>query len=90
MATLQVLCIQKLPRTNPYEGIIAIGGHNWEFPTSQAVQHIREGTHKFFTLVDGRRSEVGVVEGPNGPYLRTHSDGTWNNTLLGLSEWVMS
>lgn len=90
MATLQVIYIIKVPRMNPYEGITAIGGHGWEFPVTQAIQYIRQGVHTFYTLVDGRRCELGVVENPGGPFLRTHSDGTWNNTLLSLSECAVA
>jgi hypothetical protein len=36
--------------------------------------------------VNGQRSDIGVVNGPNGKYLRTHVDGEWNDSLLSLSE----
>ncbi|WP_129557470.1 DUF3892 domain-containing protein [Bradyrhizobium sp. YCK136] len=46
----------------------------------------RNGTNTFFTLVSGKRADVGVVSGPNGKYDRTHADGYYNDNLLALPE----
>ena len=52
------------------------------------IDSIRAGLNTFYTLEGGKRAEVGVVNGPNGPYLRTHADGQWNDNLLALIECV--
>ena len=50
------------------------------------VESIDNGTNTFYTLVNGKRANVGVVNGPNGKYVQTHADGQWNNNLLALPE----
>ncbi len=86
---LQVTCINKQPRQNPHEGITHLGGPGnggWWWTRQAVVDFIKSLRHTFFTLVNGRRADVAVVEGPNGPYLRTHADGVWNDNLLALPE----
>jgi len=86
MADVQVTCINKQPRQNPHEGITHVGGSGWRWTTQQVIDSINGKTNTFFTFVGGRRADVGVVNGPNGQYLRTHADGQWNDNLLALSE----
>lgn len=86
MADVQVTCINKQPRNNPYEGITHLGGAGWRWTRQQVIDSIRANANTFFTLVNGNRGEIGVVEGANGPYLRTYADGQWNDNLLSLSE----
>jgi hypothetical protein len=86
MADAQVTCINKQPRNNPHEGITHLGGATWRWTRQQVVDSIEQRTNTFFTLVGGTRANVGVVNGPNGPYLRTHADGKWNDNLLALPE----
>ncbi len=86
MADAQVTCINKQPRQNPHEGITNLGGQGWRWTRQQVIDSINAGTNTFFTLVGGRRANVAVVNGPNGPYLRTHADGVWNDNLLALPE----
>jgi hypothetical protein len=88
MADVQVSCINKQPRNNPHEGITHLGGNNggWKWTRDQVVASINQGTNTFFTLANGRRVDVGVVNGPNGPYVRTHADGVWTDNLLALPE----
>ncbi|WP_347336787.1 DUF3892 domain-containing protein [Bradyrhizobium japonicum] len=50
------------------------------------MRSIENGTNTFFTLVSGKRADVGVVSGPNGKYVRTHADGYYNDNLLALPE----
>lgn len=88
MADVQVTCINKTPRTNPYEGITHLGGTGWKWTRDQVIASIRAKTNTFYTQVSGRRADIGIVDGPNGPYLRTHANGTWNDNLLSLSECV--
>ena len=86
MSDLQITCINKQPRANPHEGITHLGGAGWKWTRQQVVAFINQRTHTFFTRVNGKRAEVGVVEGPNGPYVRTYADGVWNDNLLALPE----
>lgn len=95
MADFQITCVNKQPRDNPHEGIINVGGPNngngqrWIEPRAQIIKYITEGTHSFYTMVNSRRSNIGVVNGANGPYIRTHADGYWNDNLLALDECVL-
>lgn len=88
MADVQVQCINKEPRENRHEGITHLGGAGWKWTRTQVIQSIENETNTFFTLVNGRRSDVAVVNGPNGKYVRTHADGYWNDNLLALMECV--
>jgi hypothetical protein len=88
MADAQIKCVNKQPRNNPHEGITHVGGDGWRWTRQQAVNSINAKTNTFFTLVNGRRANVGVVDGPNGQYLRTYADGVWNDNLLALIECV--
>jgi uncharacterized protein DUF3892 len=86
MADVQVLCINKQPRSDPHEGITHLGGAGWRLTRQEVVDCIKAGLHSFFTMVNGRRADVGVVNAANGPYVRTHADGYWNDNLLALPE----
>jgi hypothetical protein len=86
MADLQVKCINKQPRNNPHEGITHLGGSNWRWSREQVIQSIEQRTNSFHTMVAGMRADVGIVNGPNGKYVRTHADGQWNDNLLALPE----
>ncbi len=86
MPDVQVTCINKIPRNNPHEGIINLGGNTWKWSRADVITSIRNNTNTFFTFVNGKRANIAVIEGPNGPYLRTHADGTWNDNLLALNE----
>ena len=89
MADVQVSCINKVPRQNPYEGITHLGGPGgggWKWTRQQVIDSINASTNTFFTLEQGNRGNIGVVNGPNGPYLRTYADGQWNDNLLSLPE----
>lgn len=87
MADLQVTCINKPNRNSPHEAITHLGGITWGKKTrQQVVFDIDNNVNTYFTLVGGNRATVGVVEGPNGKYVRTHADGKWNDNLLALAE----
>ena len=86
MPELQITCINKQPRNNPYEGITHLGGTGWKWSRQQVIASIESKANTFFTLVQGNRGDVGVVDGPNGKYLRTYADGKWNDNLLSLPE----
>lgn len=89
MADVRVSCINKIPRINPHEGITHLGGtggSGWKWTRQQVVQSINAGTNSFYTLENGKRAEIAVINGANGPYLRTHADGNWTDNLLALPE----
>lgn len=86
MAQVRVTCINKQPRNDPYEGITHLGGAGWKWSRDDVIASIRAGTNTFYTLVGVNRGDIGIVEGPNGPYLRTYADGLWNDNLLSLPE----
>lgn len=86
MADVQVTCINKQPRNSTHEGITHLGGSGWKWTRSEVIQSIRSNTNTFFTRVNGNRAEIGIVDGQNGPYLRTYADGQWNDNLLALPE----
>jgi hypothetical protein len=89
MADVQVTCINKQPRDNPHEGITHLGGPGgggWKWTRQQVIASINAGENAFYTSVGGKRADIGVVNGPNGAYLRTHADGYWNDNLLALAE----
>ena len=86
MADVQVTCINKQPRNDPYEGITHLGGATWHWTRQQVIDSIEAKTNTFYTLVGSNRGNIGVVNGPNGKYLRTFADGKWNDNLLALPE----
>ena len=49
-----------------------------------AISDIESGTHQYFTLSNGVKTYVKVVQGPRGKYLRTDSDSTPRNNLDDL------
>lgn len=86
MADVQVKCINKQPRNNPYEGITHLGNEHGKWTRQQVIGWIESGVDTFYTLVQGNRGNIGVVDGPNGKYLRTYADDKWNDNLLSLPE----
>jgi uncharacterized protein YnzC (UPF0291/DUF896 family) len=88
MADAQITCINKLNRDSKHEGITHLGGKEWKWTRQQVIDSINSKTNTFFTYVNGKRADVGVVKGPNGDYVRTHADGVWNDNLLALPECV--
>ena len=86
MADVQVRCINKQPRNDPHEGITHLGGDQLKWTRQQVITSIEAKTNTFFTYVGGKRADVGVVNGPNGKYVRTYADGKWNDNLLALPE----
>lgn len=86
MADSQVTCINKEPRNDTHHGITHLGGPNWRWTRAAVIASIEGKTNTFFTLVNGRRAELAVRDGPNGKYVQTHADGAWSDNLLALGE----
>ncbi|MEJ0092580.1 MAG: DUF3892 domain-containing protein [Methylocella sp.] len=70
MADRQVTCINKQPRNDTHEGITHLGVGNSKLPRSQVIALIDSKSDTFYTLVKGKRANVGVINGPNGKYVR--------------------
>ena len=88
MADVQIKCINKPDRQSTHEAITHLGGDGWHWSRQQVVTSIDAGTNTFFTLVGGKRANVGVVNGANGPYVRTYADKLSTDNLLALPECV--
>lgn len=86
MADAQVTCINKLNRDSKSEGITHLGGSGWRWTRQEVVNSINNKSNTFFTLVNGVRADIGVVDGPNGQFVRTYADGYYNDNLLALPE----
>jgi hypothetical protein len=86
MSDVQVKCINKLPRNDTHEGITHLGGDGWKWPRADVITSIENKTNTFYTLVNGNRANVGVVNGTHSTYTRTYADGVWNDNLLALPE----
>jgi hypothetical protein len=85
MADIQVKCINKTPRDATHEGITHLGGDGWKKTRAEVIALIEGRVNTYYTLV-GALAAVRVIDGPNGKYLRTHRDGTYNDNLLALPE----
>lgn len=86
MADVQVTCINKTPRNNPFDGITHLGGATWRWTREEVIRSIEAKTNTFYTKVGATRADIGVVDGPNGKYVRTYANGKWNDNLLSLPE----
>lgn len=90
--TVQILCINKDDRNNPYERITHIGGKNsngdrWKMTQQQAISHIKSGKYQFYVEVGGDRADVIVARSRfSNDYIKTTSDGDEPNNLLSLPE----
>jgi len=86
MADVIVTCINKTPRNDPYQGITHLGNSTGKWTRQQVIDWIENKSHTFYTQSGSIRSDIGVVNGPNGKYLRTYANGKWNDNLLSLPE----
>lgn len=84
MPDCQVTCITTTRVA--HEAITHVGGAAWKWPVADVVRSIEATTNTFYTLVNGNRSNIGVVNGPTGKYLRTYADSAWNDNLLSLPQ----
>lgn len=90
--TVQIHCIRKQDRQNPYERILAVGGRlpdgtRWTRTQQEAIELIENGQYNFFVHVQGKSVWVEVAESRFGnKYLKTENDGEDQNNLLSLRE----
>lgn len=91
MAEYRIANIRKHNRMSSHEHITHVGNlvsSNWVETRENIIAFINSGTHNFYVLEGGKRSEVGVVKPDDGrsPYLRTYADGYYNDNLLSLPD----
>ena len=83
---VQITCINKNPRDNTHEGITHVGNSQGKWPRSDVIAWIESRQNTFYTMSNGVRADVGVVNGQNGKYLRTYANGRYTDNLLSLPE----
>ena len=91
MTEYEVTCIDKPHRDSTHEHISHIGNmkEGWRLTRMSAIAHIDSKADAFY-IVDrstGKRCYLGVMrEQGKAAYLRSYSDGKWNDKLLELEE----
>lgn len=88
---LEIKCIRKRDRMNPHERIQGVGGTypngtRFYFTLDQAIGHIDNGIHRFWTQGGGESVWVEKVHHNGHPYLKTLPDAVQPDNLLALPE----
>lgn len=89
---VQIQCINKIPRADPYYAITHVGGvsHDntrWKLPLEDAIAGIKADKWRFWTVADHKPVWVKIGMSAKGhEYLRTETDGDLPNNLLRLPE----
>lgn len=90
---VQISCINKSDRMNPYERILSVGGvrtdgKHWKMSQEAAIDAIEAGKYNFFVAVppDDSVWVIVTVSARGNKYLKTQSDGDQPNNLLSLRE----
>lgn len=76
-------------RKDYHGNITAIGrpGEHWSpRSTTDAIRDIESRTHTYFVQWPEKRTEIQVVQGASGKYLRTDRDSTTRNNLDDLPD----
>jgi hypothetical protein len=92
--TVQIQCINKEPRNDPYTRITHVGGFPgnngapyWKITLDQAIAYIENGQWQFFVSVNGKSVWVHIATSRSGrKYLKTENDSDEPNNLLSLPE----
>jgi excisionase family DNA binding protein len=83
-----VTCASKQALQNPHTGVTHLGDATHSWTRDEVITAIEDGSRTFYTLVDGKRSDVAIYDGPYSRYIRTRADGHWDDSLLGLADYV--
>lgn len=60
---------------------------SWKRVTkTEAIAHIQNGTHRYHVPWASGATQINVVDGANGPYLRTDRDNSPENNLDELPD----
>lgn len=93
MATrVEIDCINKDPRQDPYHAIQKVGGPNgdgsrWKLSLADAVAGAESGKWNFYVRQDGHTVDVVVATSAHGhKYLKTVADDDKPDNLLSLKE----
>ena len=89
--TVQISCINKVPRTDPHERITFVGGLNedktrWKLDLDTAIAGVESGKWEFWTTGGGKSVWVIVASHNGHKYLKTVADGLQPDNLLALPE----
>lgn len=89
---LEIKCINKQERNNPWERITHIGwvnpnGTNRKITQEKAIEYIKTKQHSFFVSVKWDKVDVIVAISRSGnEYIKTENDWDDPNNLLSLME----
>lgn len=89
---VEIDCINKDPREDPYRAITNVGGPNpdgtrWRLPLNEAAQGALNGLWDFYVRQGGHIVEVEVaISRYDNLYLKTEADGDTPDNLLSLRE----
>jgi len=85
MSDKQITYVTKSGGT--HESITRLGSDSFNETKAAIIEQIETKKNTFYTKDAGVRSEVLVVDGKSGKYLRAHKDKTPNDNLLNLPDF---
>jgi len=87
MADVRLTCARRPHPNSSAEQITHVGTGLVVWTAEQVISWIDGGRDTFYVMVEGKRSDVVAVrEKGKAPYLRTRSDGRWNDSILALPQ----